>query len=62
MKHAAESSATCCQMACKLIGRACAGQLLGKINWRIPKGKNDFIERNTIQKFKQVCHLMLLLL
>ena len=30
-----------------------AGQLLGKINWRIPKGKNDFIERNTIQKFKQ---------
>ena len=31
-----------------------AGQLLGRINWRIPKGKNDFIDRSTVQKFKQV--------
>lgn len=30
------------------------GKLYGKINWRISKPDNDFIERNTIQTFKQV--------
>ena len=30
------------------------GKLFGKINWRISKGDNDFIERNTVQTFKQV--------
>ena len=32
----------------------CTGKLFGKINWRISKGDNDFIERNTVQTFKQV--------
>jgi len=30
------------------------GKLYGKINWRINKRDNDFIERNTVQTFKQV--------
>lgn len=31
-----------------------AGKLYGRINWRIPKGKdNDFLERTTIQTFNQ---------
>lgn len=30
------------------------GKLYGKINWRIDKGNNDFIERSTVQTFKQV--------
>lgn len=29
------------------------GKLFGKINWRIPKGDNDFIERSTMQRFVQ---------
>ncbi|KAK9833291.1 hypothetical protein WJX81_003704 [Elliptochloris bilobata] len=29
------------------------GKLLGKINWRINKGDDDFIERSTMQKFIQ---------
>ena len=29
------------------------GKLLGKINWRISKGDEDFIERSTTQKFVQ---------
>ena len=29
------------------------GKLLGKINWRINKGDEDFIERSTTQKFVQ---------
>lgn len=29
-----------------------AGQLVGKLNWRIPKGE-DFIERGTMQSFVQ---------
>lgn len=32
-----------------------AGKLYGKINWRISKSDNDFIERSTVQTFKQVC-------
>ncbi len=31
-----------------------AGKLYGKINWRINKRDNDFIERNTVQTFRQV--------
>ena len=31
------------------------GKLLGKINWRINKGDEDFIERSTTQKFVQAC-------
>ena len=30
------------------------GKLYGKINWRIPKGNSDFIERSTVQTFDQV--------
>ena len=30
------------------------GKLYGKINWRIPKGNRDFIERSTVQTFDQV--------
>ena len=30
------------------------GKLYGKINWRIPKGNADFIERSTVQTFDQV--------
>ena len=30
------------------------GKLYGKINWRIPKGNKDFIERSTVQTFDQV--------
>ena len=30
------------------------GKLVGKINWRIPKGPKDFIERSTVQRFNQV--------
>ncbi len=30
------------------------GKLYGKINWRISKPDNDFIERSTVQTFKQV--------
>jgi violaxanthin de-epoxidase len=30
------------------------GKLYGKINWRINKRDNDFIERNTVQTFRQV--------
>lgn len=30
------------------------GKLAGKINWRIPKGNRDFIERSTVQTFDQV--------
>ena len=42
------------------------GKLLGKINWRINKGDDDFIERSTTQKFVQariphVCVLVALL-
>ena len=29
------------------------GKLYGKINWRIPKGNADFIERSTVQTFDQ---------
>ena len=29
------------------------GKLLGKINWRINKGNDDFIERSTQQRFIQ---------
>jgi violaxanthin de-epoxidase len=29
------------------------GKLYGKINWRIPKGNKDFIERSTVQTFDQ---------
>lgn len=29
-------------------------KLYGKINWRIPKGNRDFIERSTVQTFDQV--------
>ena len=29
------------------------GKLYGKINWRIPKGNSDFIERSTVQTFDQ---------
>ena len=31
------------------------GKLYGKINWRIKKPDNDFIDRSTVQTFKQVC-------
>ena len=32
------------------------GKLYGKIQWRIDKGDGDFLERNTVQTFKQqVC-------
>ena len=31
-----------------------AGKLYGKINWRIKKPNDDFIERSTVQTFKQV--------
>ena len=30
------------------------GKLYGKINWRITKPDKDFIERSTVQTFKQV--------
>lgn len=30
------------------------GKLYGKINWRIKKPDNDFIDRSTVQTFKQV--------
>ena len=30
------------------------GKLYGKINWRIAKPDKDFIERSTVQTFKQV--------
>ena len=33
---------------------AAAGKLYGKINWRIKKQDNDFIERSVVQTFKQV--------
>ncbi len=39
-----------------------AGKLYGKINWRIAKPNNDFIERSTVQTFKQVSSLTNLLL
>lgn len=31
-----------------------AGKLYGKINWRIKKPNDEFIERSTVQTFKQV--------
>ena len=30
-----------------------AGKLYGKIQWRIVKDNGDFLERNTVQTFKQ---------
>ena len=30
------------------------GKLYGKINWRIAKPDQDFIERSTVQTFQQV--------
>lgn len=47
------------QMFCKICWRElllnyCLGKLYGKINWRISKRDDDFIERNTVQTFKQV--------
>ena len=39
----------------KVLGRL-TGKLYGKIQWRIEKGNGDFLERNTVQTFKQqVC-------
>jgi len=38
------------------------GKLYGKINWRIAKPNDDFIERSTVQTFKQVAPLSSLLL
>lgn len=33
-----------------------AGKLYGKINWRIPTDGGDFLERSTVQVFRQqVC-------
>ena len=31
-----------------------AGKLVAKLNWRIPKANDDFIERDAVQYFKQV--------
>lgn len=33
----------------------CAGRVYGKIRWRINKPDNDFIEREAMQRFEQVC-------